>query len=849
MQDRRCRLERPHTRAAEAMHAFETDSFRMMFPVPPVASRLADGSSVFDATDGERTVRVMVTTYATEADAIAALAGPFPTAPGATVQTYPRVVDGATGVLLEVSGAPQKEWAVRLAWGETLVQATASTTAGDDGARSLLLTLRRSTKAASVRRPRAEQVSSNTNGGQGSANPYDDAVSSSALPLVPPEHYQSGDLAIRSPAAPVEPRPERPPATSSGAQETSMHPDTKTADEPFDNVWFENIVGMLQVNRLVGLALLRLEYQRINHGMLKFAKESAKRDLELRQQYVLECKRNQVRPDNSYTKYSDSLPMIALMYGTQGEPGNFENADLSPELKALALEILTDKVDFQTMVRLRNPPADYLQTMIQFANQTPGGQGVVYQMLAEPVKLLAILVVPREYLKWLITGQNPPKGAQAAAPVAPSTANQIPAVGIAGFGLGPGPTTANQLPAVGIAGFGLGAGPTPANQLPAAGIAGFGLGAGPTTANQIPAVGIAGFGLGGAGFGLGAGAATSPAGPIPSLGQGLMDIFANAGVPNEIAKKALADMAKAVLEGNQGASPAPALNAAEKTKAPLADEVSGRLRSALAELESGALNVNALTHRVFANAGKGWSPSEYLEVLWSVAEVPYGWCEAGKLEAAYLGFQMLAGLAPTTEHPHALQLRMYCHFMLGVVHSKAKRIDASIASYSRAIELKPDSASLTNRGECYLVIGRLQEGLADLRGAVALGAHDAFAQRAQLLLDAQESLKSRDWLTKIEGTLGKDIVFDQLLQILCTTKKSGVLTIKGHFGDHKFLFDGGLVRSFALNDQPVTWKKARPAFGGGTFSFNASADMNFGDRCELSYETGKPQWLVEPRSR
>jgi Flp pilus assembly protein TadD len=81
--------------------------------------------------------------------------------------------------------------------------------------------------------------------------------------------------------------------------------------------------------------------------------------------------------------------------------------------------------------------------------------------------------------------------------------------------------------------------------------------------------------------------------------------------------------------------------------------------------------------------------------------------------------------------------------LLGSVLLQQGRLDDSVASFTRAIEISPENISAwTNRGEIHLKQGRLKEAAADLNRASSLDpkGEDPYANRARLLMEMTASM-------------------------------------------------------------------------------------------------------------
>jgi tetratricopeptide (TPR) repeat protein len=111
----------------------------------------------------------------------------------------------------------------------------------------------------------------------------------------------------------------------------------------------------------------------------------------------------------------------------------------------------------------------------------------------------------------------------------------------------------------------------------------------------------------------------------------------------------------------------------------------------------------------------------------AVMTVGYSLFEQGKLKEAQDLFEGVALLDP--DNP-------YSHTMLGSIHQLQKDFEAAIECYSRALALYPTEVNtLTNRGECNLNLGRLEEAAKDFGAAIELdpeGKHVS-ANRARFL--------------------------------------------------------------------------------------------------------------------
>jgi tetratricopeptide (TPR) repeat protein len=78
----------------------------------------------------------------------------------------------------------------------------------------------------------------------------------------------------------------------------------------------------------------------------------------------------------------------------------------------------------------------------------------------------------------------------------------------------------------------------------------------------------------------------------------------------------------------------------------------------------------------------------------------------------------------------------YAYAILGSIYQQEMNYEDAIDSYSKALELQNnDIYTLTNRGECYLNLGKLEEAAADWRAAMFLDPEqkNPGANRARIL--------------------------------------------------------------------------------------------------------------------
>jgi predicted Zn-dependent protease len=117
------------------------------------------------------------------------------------------------------------------------------------------------------------------------------------------------------------------------------------------------------------------------------------------------------------------------------------------------------------------------------------------------------------------------------------------------------------------------------------------------------------------------------------------------------------------------------------------------------------------------------------EDAYAIAEYVYTWFDAGDWGASEAGFLALTIMNPTD---------VYMQQVLGAIMAKLGRPDEAIDRYTKSIALQPSIASFCNRGEIYLNEGKFEEGLADLRKAMAMDkvGDDPHALRARALAAA-----------------------------------------------------------------------------------------------------------------
>lgn len=123
--------------------------------------------------------------------------------------------------------------------------------------------------------------------------------------------------------------------------------------------------------------------------------------------------------------------------------------------------------------------------------------------------------------------------------------------------------------------------------------------------------------------------------------------------------------------------------------------------------------------------------------LAALLQTGYTFFQEGRLEQARNIFGGLAILDPANP---------YVHGILGSIAQQEGRSDLALLHYDRALALGPPEVNiLVNRGEVSLRLGRFEDALQDLRGAIELdpGRKSPAANRARVLLALlQELLKT-----------------------------------------------------------------------------------------------------------
>src|SRR5262245_18727321 len=104
--------------------------------------------------------------------------------------------------------------------------------------------------------------------------------------------------------------------------------------------------------------------------------------------------------------------------------------------------------------------------------------------------------------------------------------------------------------------------------------------------------------------------------------------------------------------------------------------------------------------------------------------------QQGRLNNAKKIFNGLDVLAPGNA---------YVLGILGSIDQKQKRFDKAIERYSDALEVTPENLNLlTNRAECFLKVGKIQEASADLKKVIELDKDrtNPAGNRSRLLVQA-----------------------------------------------------------------------------------------------------------------
>lgn len=117
---------------------------------------------------------------------------------------------------------------------------------------------------------------------------------------------------------------------------------------------------------------------------------------------------------------------------------------------------------------------------------------------------------------------------------------------------------------------------------------------------------------------------------------------------------------------------------------------------------------------------------------YKMAETGFQLLQQGKLDDAKKVFEGLLSLDPRDA---------YFHMVLGSIAQRRNQFEDSERHYSRSLRINPYSPSaLANRGEVRVELGRLAEGLEDLKQAVKEdpGAREAATQRARALIPVVE---------------------------------------------------------------------------------------------------------------
>ncbi len=129
--------------------------------------------------------------------------------------------------------------------------------------------------------------------------------------------------------------------------------------------------------------------------------------------------------------------------------------------------------------------------------------------------------------------------------------------------------------------------------------------------------------------------------------------------------------------------------------------------------------------------------------------------EQGRLQDAKI---MLEGLVLLDEG------NPYLHMLLGGIFQRQDHNEEAVAQYTAAIQLFPeDIASLANRGETYLRMGRLKDSAEDLKAAIDLdpdGQHPCGNPAPLLATLVYEALQEKgvEALQETKKRLDKDAV-------------------------------------------------------------------------------------------
>ena len=125
--------------------------------------------------------------------------------------------------------------------------------------------------------------------------------------------------------------------------------------------------------------------------------------------------------------------------------------------------------------------------------------------------------------------------------------------------------------------------------------------------------------------------------------------------------------------------------------------------------------------------------------LYDFAEMGYTMFKSGKLDDACKVFEGLVTYNPYDG---------YFHSALGAIYQKQKRYEDAIRQYNLALKFNPhDTCSLTNRGETFLTLGRLQEAADDFKKAIDNDPDekDPWSMRSRALVIAvTNALKGRE---------------------------------------------------------------------------------------------------------
>lgn len=124
------------------------------------------------------------------------------------------------------------------------------------------------------------------------------------------------------------------------------------------------------------------------------------------------------------------------------------------------------------------------------------------------------------------------------------------------------------------------------------------------------------------------------------------------------------------------------------------------------------------------------------ETIAALMSLGHAYYQQGKMTEARDVFEGLILLDATNP---------YAHGILGCICEQQNQYEQAIEAFSKALKIFPsDINSLTNRGECYLHLGRFEESARDLKAAIQLDPDEKnpAANRARFLTSVTlEALK------------------------------------------------------------------------------------------------------------